>query len=67
MPDHVLNYVECDLPADVTLPEWRQARVAACPRPHRGFRSFARIQRRSRSLGAGSLLSAGEGGGTVVA
>jgi hypothetical protein len=26
-----MNYVECDIPADVTLPEWRRARAAARP------------------------------------
>jgi hypothetical protein len=26
--DAVMNYVECDLDASVTLPEWRRMRVA---------------------------------------
>jgi len=26
MPDHVMNYIECDMPAGLTLIEWRQAR-----------------------------------------
>jgi hypothetical protein len=26
MPDHVMNYVECDMPVDLTLVEWRRSR-----------------------------------------
>jgi hypothetical protein len=25
MPDHVLNYIECDAPAGLTLVEWRRS------------------------------------------
>jgi hypothetical protein len=32
MPDHVMNYVESSAPADVTLVEWRRARVVASSR-----------------------------------
>ena len=36
MPDHtVMNFVESDLPADVTLPAYRRARMAATPRRRR--------------------------------
>jgi len=37
MPDHVMNYVECDAPAQLTLVEWRQTRVVA-PRRRRRLR-----------------------------
>jgi hypothetical protein len=33
MPDHVMNYIESDVPSDLTLVQWRRSRVAA--RPHR--------------------------------
>ena len=26
MPDHVMNYIECDMPAGLTLVEWRRSR-----------------------------------------
>jgi hypothetical protein len=32
MPDHVMNYIESDAPAEVTLTEWRRSRVAASAR-----------------------------------
>jgi hypothetical protein len=32
MPDHVMNYVECDAPAQLTLVEWRQTRFSAARR-----------------------------------
>ncbi len=28
-PDRIMNYIECDLAAELTLPQWRQARAAA--------------------------------------
>ena len=43
MPDHVMNYVECDLPAGLTLPEWRRARYEAQPvRTRRTIRQILR-------------------------
>jgi hypothetical protein len=43
MPDHVMNYVECDLPTGLTLPEWRRARYEAQPvRTRRSVRRFLR-------------------------
>jgi hypothetical protein len=27
--DRIMNYIECDLAAEVTLPQWRHARAAA--------------------------------------
>jgi hypothetical protein len=35
MPDHVMNYIECDIPADLTLVQWRRSRVAARPQRRR--------------------------------
>ncbi len=29
---HSMNYVECDLGAEVTLPQWRHDRAASCRR-----------------------------------
>jgi hypothetical protein len=43
MPDHHMNYVESDAPADLTLVEWRRARAAAAPRPRR--RLFLPVRR----------------------
>jgi hypothetical protein len=40
MPDHVMNYVESDAPAELTLIEWRRVRAAASPRRRRGLRSL---------------------------
>ena len=40
MPDHVMNYIECEAPAELTLVEWRRARVAATSRRSRGFWGF---------------------------
>jgi hypothetical protein len=39
--DLSMSYVECDIPAGVTLVEWRRARHAAEPR-RRGLRRFWR-------------------------
>jgi hypothetical protein len=33
-PDRIMNYVECDLGVEVTLPQWRHARATG-PRRHR--------------------------------
>ena len=52
MPDHVMNYVECDAPADLTLVEWRRTRVLPEPRRRRGWlRTYVPI-RRARLLTA---------------
>jgi hypothetical protein len=41
--DRAMNYVECDLDPELTLPQWRRARAAAAPR--RCLR-FAPVRRR---------------------
>jgi hypothetical protein len=46
MPDHVMNYVESDVPAGLTLIEWRRVRAAASPRRRRGVRGLLAVRRR---------------------
>ena len=38
MPDHVMNYIESDVQADLTLVQWRRSRVALRPRRRRRLR-----------------------------
>jgi hypothetical protein len=45
MPDHVMNYVESDVPAGLTLIEWRRVGVAASARRRRSVRSLPAIRR----------------------
>ena len=45
--DRVMNYIECDLAADVTLPQWRRARAAASPRRRHILSTFAAPVRRA--------------------
>ena len=45
MPDHVMNYVQSDVPAGLTLVEWRLARAAASPRRRRSLRSLLPVHR----------------------
>jgi hypothetical protein len=37
MPDHVMNYIQSDAPAKLTLIEWRRVRAAALPRRRRSL------------------------------
>jgi hypothetical protein len=37
MPDHVMDYVESEAPAGLTLIEWRRACAAATPRRRRSL------------------------------
>ena len=46
VPDHVMNYVESDAPAELTLVEWRRVRAAASPRRRRSLRSLLPVRRR---------------------
>jgi hypothetical protein len=46
MPDHVMNYIESDAPAEVTLIEWRRVRAAASPRRRRSLRSLLPVRPR---------------------
>ncbi len=45
MPDHVMNYVESEAPAELTLIEWRRVSAAASPRRRRGLRSLLPVRR----------------------
>jgi hypothetical protein len=45
MPDHVMNYVESEAPAELTLIEWRRVRAAASPRRRRSLRSLLPVRR----------------------
>jgi hypothetical protein len=45
MPDHVMNYVESDVPAGLTLIEWRRVGAAASARRRRSVRSLPAIRR----------------------
>jgi hypothetical protein len=36
--DHVMNYVECDLAAELTLPQWRRSRADTSSRSRHGLR-----------------------------
>jgi hypothetical protein len=46
MPDHVMNYVESEVPAELTLIEWRRVRAAALPGRRRGLRGRLPVRRR---------------------
>jgi hypothetical protein len=46
MPDHVMNYVESDAPAELTLVEWRRVRAAAATRRRRSLRSLLPVRHR---------------------
>ena len=46
MPEHVMNYVESDAPAELTLVEWRRVRAAAATRRRRSLRSLLPVRRR---------------------
>jgi hypothetical protein len=46
MPDHVMNYVECDAPAGETLAQWRRTRLAPTPRRRLGWlRTYVPVRR----------------------
>ena len=46
MPDHSMNYLEHDVPAELTLAEWRRTRLA--PKPSRRLRLGTFIPARRR-------------------
>ena len=46
MPDHVMNYVESDAPAEMTLDQWRRTRLAPQPRRRLGWlRTYVPVRR----------------------
>jgi hypothetical protein len=47
MPDHVMNYIESDVPANLTLAEWRRSRIET-PRRRRRLRLRTFIPARQR-------------------
>jgi hypothetical protein len=50
MPDRVSNYVESDVPAGVTLAQWRRTRLAPTPRRRLGWlRTFVPVRRPQRA------------------
>jgi len=50
--ERVMNYVECDLAAELTLPQWRQDRAATFSRSRRSLR------RRFAPVGRSAALAA---------
>lgn len=50
--DHVMNYVECELAAELTLPQWRRTRTAASSRSRRSLRARVAPARREAALAA---------------
>ena len=46
MPDYVMNYIESDAPAELTLVEWRRVRAAAATRRRRSLRSLLPVRHR---------------------
>jgi hypothetical protein len=50
--DRVMNYVECDLAAELTLPQWRRARADVSSRGRHSLRRRLAPVRRSAALAA---------------
>jgi len=50
--DHVMNYVECDLAGELSLPQWRRARADASSRSRHSLRRRFTPVRRSAALAA---------------
>jgi hypothetical protein len=46
MPDHVMNYIECDVPASQTLAEWRRSRIETPRRRRLRLRTFIPVRQR---------------------
>jgi hypothetical protein len=46
MPDHVMNYIESDVPTGLTLAEWRRTRLTPKPRRRLRLRTFIPARRR---------------------
>jgi hypothetical protein len=46
MPEHVMNYIECEAPSGLTLVEWRRSRIVASSRRSRGVWGFLAGRRR---------------------
>ena len=50
MPDHVMNYIQSDVPADLTLAQWRRSRAARRPLRRRWPRILWTPARRQPAL-----------------
>ena len=46
MPDHVMNYIETDVPGDLTLAQWRRVRLEPPRRRRLRLRTFIPARRR---------------------
>ena len=46
MPDHVINYIESDVPGDLTLAQWRRSRLEAPRRRRLRLRTYIPARRR---------------------
>jgi hypothetical protein len=51
MPDHVMNYVECEAAAELTLAQWRRSRITPRPRRRLAFGTFLPARRRPALAG----------------
>jgi hypothetical protein len=49
MSEHLMNYVECDAPAELTLAEWRRSRIAPRPRRRLRLRTFIPVRNAVRT------------------
>jgi hypothetical protein len=45
MPDHHMNYIEADVPAGITLADWRRTRLAPTRRRRLRLRTFIPARR----------------------
>lgn len=52
VPDHVMNYIECDLAAELTLPQRRRCRATADSRRRLSLRTVFAPARRGTALAA---------------
>jgi hypothetical protein len=46
MPDHVMNFIQSDVPGDLTLAQWRRARIETPRRRRLRLRTFIPARRR---------------------
>ena len=52
MSEHLMNYVESDAPAGLTLAEWRRSRIAPRPRRRLRLRTFIPVRYPARPAAA---------------
>ncbi len=51
-PDRVMNYLECDLTTELTLPQWRRDRAAASAHRRHRLRTYLAPAHRGAALAA---------------